>query len=347
MKIKAWFLMGSILGGLLLQGCTINDTNKDTGQYGVDSGMEEQVQDENGDTTKVIGLSVDQEFDSRIGVTTAIKESAAEKGYMILEFIAEGDAQTQNIQIEELVELEVDSILVCAVDQDEIEESLVLAEEAGIPIVAFDRDLPNSISIDAYVGPDSLYDGKICGEALVEALEDVLQTEETIYVLELVGALNDQNGIDRSKGWNEVLENIPQIEVIQMPTDWDEDSAAEATQNAFQAVSDIKAVFCSTDSFVPYVNEVLTKLGLTTLVGEENHIFINGVNGSSDGYQAVIAGEIDGFMVMNLEEVGITAVELADKLMKGEEVDKITLVESTYYTHETAEINSGLIWGAE
>ncbi len=322
---------------LVLQGCGTNTL--DEIEETVVVNVIEEVEEE-----KVIGLSVDQEFDSRIGVTDAIKATAEELGYEIIESIAEGDAQTQNMQILEFVEKEVDVILVCAVDQNLVEESLVVVEEAGIPIVAFDRDLPDSEFVECYIGPDSVKDGEMCAEAL---LENFAGQQGTIYVLELVGALNDQNGIDRSKGWNDAIAGHTNIRVIQMPTDWDVDSATEAIQSAFQAIPEIQAIYCSTDSFVPSVKEILSGLKIDVIVGEEGHIFVNGINGSEEGYEALINNEIDGIVVMDLETIGKESIYVVDMILNGEDVPEKILVPSTYYTNENAEENSEYIWGAQ
>ena len=111
-----------------------------------------------------------------------------------------------------------------------------------------------------------------------------------------------------------------------MPTDWDSETALEATQNAFQANPDIKGVFCGTDSFIPGVETVLRDLGKDALVGEEGHIFVNGVNGSKDGYDATVSGVADGFLVMDLQTIGETAVKLAGSLIKGEKVERTNLI---------------------
>lgn len=291
----------------------------------------------------VLGLSVDQQFESRVGVTDAIKEEAAARGYSVDEVIADGDAQTQNSQIETLINKQVDALLVCAVDQNTIETALLKAKQAGIPVVAFDRDLPDSVALDAFIGPDSLSDGRECGKAMAEALAGM---DAPIKVLDLIGALNDQNGIDRSAGWTEEISKLEGVEIIQMPTDWDSQKALSATQNAFQANPDIKGVYCGTDSFIPGVETVLTDLGLNALVGEEGHIFVNGVNGSNDGYVATVEGVADGFLVMDLAGTGIKSVEVAEALINGESVEKVYLVPGIYYTHENTEANKDKIWGA-
>lgn len=292
---------------------------------------------------KVLGLSIDQQFESRMGVIDAIKIEAKKHNYKVEEMNADGDAQIQNLQIESLVNKKVDAILVCAVDQNIIEEALLKAKEKNIPVIAFDRNLPDSVAIDTYIGPDSIADGRTCGKAMIEAL---VNNKGRIKVLELVGALNDQNGIDRSKGWNEEVQLLENVEVIQMPTDWDNQTALEATQNAFQTNPDIKGIYCATDSFIPSIKKVLEDRGLNTLVGEKNHIFINGVNGSKAGYEAVVTGVADGFLVMDLQTTGKTTVQLALKLIRGEKVERVHLIPGIYYTYKDAEANKDKIWGA-
>ncbi|WP_158589090.1 sugar ABC transporter substrate-binding protein [Alginatibacterium sediminis] len=291
-----------------------------------------------------IGLSVDQLFESRVGVTDAIKAEAAKQGYKLIEVVADGDAQTQNSQIQSLVTQEVDAILVCAVDQNTIERALIGAKRAGIPVVAYDRALPDSRAVDAFVGPDSISDGLAAGQHMVDQLKGL---SGDIVVLELLGALNDQNGIDRSKGFNDALKQLPNVEIVAMPTDWDSARALAATQNAFQANPDIKAVFAATDTQIPSIETVLTDIDKMKSVGEEGHVVVTGVNGSNDGYEATRKGFADGIVVMDLALTGQTAVHLATALINGEKVEMTNVIPGSFYTSENIESNKATIWGAK
>ena len=53
---------------------------------------------------------------------------------------------------------------------------------------------------------------------------------------------------------------------------------------------------------------------------------MNGVNGSKDGYDATVSGVADGFLVMDLQTIGETAVKLAGSLIKGEKVERTNLI---------------------
>lgn len=291
-----------------------------------------------------IGLSVDQLFESRVAVNDGIKAEAADRGFEIVEVVADGDAQQQNAQIQSLITQEVDAILVCAVDQNTIERALIAAKRAGIPVVAYDRDLPDSRVVQAFVGPDSTFDGRLAGEYTAKALKDVAGE---IVIVELIGALNDQNGIDRSKGFREGIAALENVTLIEVPTDWDSARALSGTQNAFQANPNVNAVFAATDTHIPAVETVLADTGKLVGVGEAGHVVVTGVNGSNDGYQAVVSGTADGFVVMGTEATGRRAVELVADILAGKDVPRTNVIPGDFYTTQDAETNRAKIWGAK
>lgn len=291
-----------------------------------------------------LGLSVDQLFESRVGVNNAIKAEASQRGFELIEVVADGDAQAQNAQIQSLITQQVDAILVCAVDQNTIERALIAAKRAKIPVVAYDRDLPDSRVVQAFVGPDSIFDGREAGKYTYEVLKDV---EGEVVLVELIGALNDQNGIDRQKGWREEVRKLPNLRIVEVPTDWDSSRALSGTQNAFQANDVVHGVFAATDTHIPAVETVLTDLKKLHKVGEEGHIVITGINGSNDGYQAVAAGTADGIVVMDLETTGKTAVALAADLIAGNKVERVNVIPGKFYTTDTIADNKDKIWGAK
>ncbi|MGJ8679843.1 sugar ABC transporter substrate-binding protein [Paraglaciecola sp.] len=291
-----------------------------------------------------IGLAVDQLFESRVAENDAIKAAAAKLGFEIIEVVADGDAQTQNAQIQSLVVQRVDAILVCAVDQNTIERALMRAKRARIPVIAYDRALPESRVVSAFVGPDSSSDGLDAGKYMVEKLRG---TSGKVQVLELLGALNDQNGIDRSKGFKQAFKALPNVEIISVPTDWDSAKALAATENAFQANPNIKGIFAATDTQIPAIETVLSNIGKHKKVAEDGHIIVTGVNGSNDGYEATVSGFADGIVVMDLNGIGKKAIDLAAALIRGESVEKHNVVPGTFYSNQNIVQHKANIWGAK
>ncbi|WP_461205293.1 sugar ABC transporter substrate-binding protein [Clostridium sp. DL1XJH146] len=341
MKKVLSLVLTAALAATMLVGCGSNnaENTNNTANEGNNTAAEET------EKTITLGLSIDQLFESRAGVVNAAKAEAEAQGCEVIEVVADGDAQNQNAQIQSLINQQVDAILVCAVDQNTIETALVAAKNAGIPVVAYDRDLPDSNAVDCYVGPDSISDGLEAGGYMAEQLKDV---DGKIVILELLGALNDQNGIDRSKGFDDAInEALSDVEIIQMPTDWDSNKALSATQNAFQANPDIKAVFAATDTQIPSIETVLTDLDKLKLVGEDGHIVVTGINGSKDGYDATVKGMADGIVVMDLKTTGEKAVENALALINGETVERTQVIAGKFYNNENIEENKDNIWGAQ
>lgn len=290
-----------------------------------------------------IGLAVDQLFESRVAVNNGIHAEAKDRGYKVVEVVADGDAQQQNAQIQSLIAQGVSAILVCAVDQNTVERALVAAKRADIPVVAYDRDLPDSAVVQSFVGPDSKIDGRLAGEYTAKALAGY---EGQINILELIGALNDQNGIDRSAGFREGISSLKDVNIIEVPTDWDSARALSGTQNAFQATPNIAAVFAATDTHIPAVETVLTDLGRLVPVGGKDHVVITGVNGSRDGYDAVVNGTADAFVVMGTEATGRKAVELVANILDGKAVERTNYVGGNLYSGADAAANAAKIWGA-
>lgn len=290
-----------------------------------------------------VGLSVDQLFESRVAVNNGIKAEASDRGYELIEVVADGDAQQQNAQILALIAQGVDAIVVCAVDQNTIERALIAAKREGIPVIAYDRDLPDSAVVAAFVGPDSLIDGRLAGDYTAQALAG---REGELVIVELIGALNDQNGIDRSAGFREGIAALENVTLIEVPTDWDSARALSGTQNAFQANPKVAAVFAATDTHIPAVETVLADLGQLLPVGDEGHVVITGVNGSRDGYDAVLSGTADAFVVMGTEATGRKAIDLVARVLAGEEVDRTNYVGGNIFTAENTEANAAAIWGA-
>ena len=207
-----------------------------------------------------------------------------------------------------MLEKNISALLVCAVDRNKIESALLQAKAKGVPVITFDRLIPNSKSVDAYVGPDSVADGMACGEAIIRQVRE-------------------------SK------------EPIQVPTDWNLDAAFVDMERIFRSYPDIKAVFCGTDSFFPNVESVLDNIDSSGRWRER--IYVTGVNGSKEGYNAVLSGTADGVMVMDLDEIGKAAVTVADKLIKNENVEKNIIIEGRYCTTDTIKESQEHIWGTK
>lgn len=294
-----------------------------------------------------IGISVDQLFESRVATVMGIEGAGEAAGVEMVELVADGDAQSQNDQINELINQGVDGLLVCPVDLNTIETALIAAKAANIPVVLYDRDSPKSKNALTAVTCGATDDGYQGGKYIAEQLDKM--GKETYKIAELKGPLNDDIGVQRSAGFNkaitEVLGDKAKVVVIDTGA-WDTPTALANLQSSYQANPDFDGIFCGTDSFFPACETVLSDLGKLKLVGEDEHVIITGINGSKEGYDAVVAGKADGTVVMNCGETGKIAMNtLLDFMNNNKTPERQIIVPSSFYTKENIEANKDTIWG--
>lgn len=335
-KVMVTVLITSILFAGLLIGCSKAESPSEAASTGKEVAKAAEP--------LKIGVSIDKLFEGRQAELDGVRAQAEKLGIVLVEVVADGDPQKQNSQIQSLIVQDIDALLVVAVDQTAIEVALKAVDAAGIPIVAFDRLLPDSAFVSSFSGLDSYSDGLSAGTYLMEQYQD---KGEKITILELLGALNDQNAIDRSKGFNDALKGYENIEIVQMPTDWDANKALTSTENALQANPDIWAIYIPSDFMVASVETVLKDLGKLKKAGTDGHVHIVGVDGNPAGYESVKNGYSDATVVLNLYEVGATAVKAAVSLINGESVKEINAVPGVLYTYENIEANKDKVWGAK
>ncbi|MFI3172317.1 MAG: sugar ABC transporter substrate-binding protein [Eubacteriales bacterium] len=294
-----------------------------------------------------IGISIDQLFDSRVATVMGIEDAGEAAGVTMVELVADGDAQSQNDQINTLINQGVDGLLICPVDLNTIETALIAAKVAEIPVVLYDRDSPDSENVITAVSCGAYEDGYQGGEYIANTLAEM--DLDSYVIADLKGPDSDDVGVQRSAGFNDSITDIlgDKATVITVETGaWDTATATANFQSTLQANPEICAVFCGTDSFIPGVETVLTDAGRMNVVGEEGHVVITGINGSLEGYEAVVNGIADGTVVMDCPNTGIQAMEaLLAYLADGTTPERTIIVPSVFYTGDDIEANADSIWG--
>ncbi len=328
---------------------TTEVTTEVTTEAATEAVVEETAEATGADASEfTIGISIDQLFDSRVATVMGLEDGLEAAGVTdIIELVADGDAQTQNDQVNQLINQGVDGLLICPVDLTTIETALIAADAAGIPVVLYDRDAPDSdnvLSVSVCGATDDGYQG---GLYIAETLDAM--GLDSYVIAELKGPDSDDVGVQRSAGFNQAIEEVlgDKATVITVETGaWDTATATANFQSALQANPEICAVFCGTDSFIPGVETVLTDAGRMNVVGEDGHVVITGINGSLEGYESVVNGIADGTVVMDCPNTGVSAAEtLIAYLVDGTVPERVITIPSTFYTIDDIEANAGSIWG--
>jgi ribose transport system substrate-binding protein len=128
------------------------------------------------------------------------------------------DAAAEVQTVEDLITRRVDGIAISVADEGSIQRVIARARQAGIPVITFDADAPNS-QRQVYVGTDNYTLGKTLAEQLIKA-----HPTPGSYAI-ISGGPAAQNLAQRVDGAREILKAAGWTEVGGSPTFCNDDSA--------------------------------------------------------------------------------------------------------------------------
>jgi len=274
-----------------------------------------------------VGLSMDSlESAFWIANEKAMKAQAAKDNVQLVEVIAEGDANKQNQQIENLIAQGVKAIIVAPKDGSAIEASVQKAKDAKIPIIMDNRPVQGTIMPDLQVLSDNT---KMATQALQWFVDKAKKEGKTYKALLLIGALSDQNAIERKAGHMAVLDaNKDVINVVaQVPSEWKQDVALQGIQNAFQANPDINLIITPSDFLLPPIESALQQISKWNKIGVAGHVSLVTFDGDENGMSALKNGYSEVDAAQAADGTGFTVVDWAVKLANGEKPAQVTLLD--------------------
>lgn len=191
-------------------------------------------------------------------------------------------ADKQIADIEDMIAKKVDAILVAAHQSPTLVPVLQQAKDAGIPIVAFDRELTDKSVEVCEVINDDITAGKTGVELLVEGMGE----EGEIAILE--GVSGSAVTVNRQKGFMEEIEKYPNIKIVaDQNANFQRVQAVDLFENVLQANPNIKGVFCHNDEMALGVVKVLKDAGI-------EGVTVVGIDGQKDALEAILAGDMHG-----------------------------------------------------
>jgi ABC-type sugar transport system substrate-binding protein len=136
----------------------------------------------------------------------------------------------------------VKGLVVSAQDAVAAKPIVEFATSQHVPVFTADADI-NSPNVKMYVG----FSGERAGKELTQRLVDYLKSkhngEVKGTVLEMMGPMGGASSIDRSKGFHDVIDQYPNVKVIQAVGDFQEAPGKTAALNVLRANPHIDAVY--------------------------------------------------------------------------------------------------------
>lgn len=239
-------------------------------------------------------------------------KEAADKLGVNYEWVVPQNTQgsTQVKLIEDLIAKHVDGIGISINEPKSVEQVIKRAMDAGIKVVTYDSDSPNS-GRTMYIGTINEAAGATMGESMAKAIGG---KGEVAIVTGQLGALNLN---ERITGIKKALEKYPDIKIVD--TQGTEDDLAKAvsvTEGILRAHPNLSGIFGVSQVGGPGVAKVLAEKEFTNLKGK---VKVFAFDDLSDTIKGVKEGFIDGIMVQRPVTMGKLAVEHLVAQIKGEE----------------------------
>ncbi|MGO3884767.1 MAG: sugar ABC transporter substrate-binding protein [Mycetocola sp.] len=248
-----------------------------------------------------------------VAMADGVTEAANMLGYSGQVTVAEADAAKQNDQMNNLVQnIRPAGIVLNPYDSESVSDVIERANAADIPIAVIDNKA-NNATVDVSVLFDSVESGKKAGEEAIRLLTEK-HGEPRGVVVNLYGELVSQVFKERSEGFESVIAEYPDVELISVLGAPEADVATSALNNviadAASSGKTIDLVNTPTDTATLGAIESLKTNNLWAKAGEDNHVAFISHDGLGEVLDLVEEGYIDVEVVIDVFGVGGIATEV-------------------------------------
>ena len=274
-----------------------------------------------GDGKYVVGICLNnitnpfRIFDFNYGVTWF--DEPEHSNWTYVQTAAANDITRQIGDMEDLIAQGVDCIVIGCLNEEAMTPALLMAKEAGIPVVASDRNITNPDLRLGYVGKDNYTDFYNYGLKVREKLGDEGK------VVMLLGADGNAVTEEAYAGYCDALEGS-KIEVVNLSySNWNRAESITVFESVYLANQDIVAVLTESDEAALGVIQVLQAEG-------RDDIMVFGHDGCKEALEAIKAGTMTATM-QNPRNMLYDSIDMAAKYVSTGELESEFIVCPTTY----------------
>jgi len=243
-----------------------------------------------------------------------VKEMAAELGINLLPtHDNRSDATEMLTGVTALIEQGIDALVISPFSPETMGTVMVLAEDAGIPVVVVDIGTGGA-PIDAFIMSDMRGGGRQAGEFFLDIIGDFPEITSTNVAI-IKCETSATNAIIRGEGFKEAVVpgGFTVVDEQHGNSSMDEAYAIMVDYIA-QYGSDLAAVFAENDQMALGAAAAIDEAGLT------GQILVIGFDGNDDAVAAIREGKMHGTAAQDPRGMGRLGVELAFRLVNGEAI---------------------------
>lgn len=282
------------------------------------------------DDQVVIGFSQANGGDVwRINQTNNVEEYCAEymPGAEIIVTDAQGDEAKQDADVDDLIARGIDVLLLTPLTAEALTPAAQRALDAGIPVITLDRAV--DIEVTQHIGADNKLIGRTAAEFIAETLFEG-QGGRIIEIQGVLGASATTDRHDEFVAWLE--ENAPNVEIVANQT-------GEYRREPAQAyMDDMLQRFGPGEFDIVYAHNDEMALGaLQSLEAADRTegVHVVGIDGQNEAIEAIADGRMAA--TFTYDNAGKEACESASKLVAGEEIDPLWVLETNQIDATNAE----------
>ena len=244
----------------------------------------------------------------------------------------QGDAAKQSADVDDLISQGVDVLLLTPLTAEELTPAAQRALDAGIPVITLDRSV--NAEVTQHIGADN----KLIGRTAAQFVAETLLGGEGGNVIEIQGVLGASATTDRHDDFVAYLEeNHPDVEIVAS------ESGEYRREEALTFMDDMLQRFGPGEFDVVYTHNDEMALGALQSIKQANRLGeadIVGIDGQNEAIDAIAAGELAA--TFTYDNAGKEACESAAKLVAGESIDPVWVLETNQIDQTNAEEWVGL-----
>ena len=259
-----------------------------------------------------IGLTVDSFVIERwIRDRDVFVATARELGADVNVQDAGADAEEQISQIEYFISKQVDVIVVIARDCGVLSDVVQKAQNAGIPVISYDRMI-NNANTDFYIS----FDNRKVGEIMAQALIDAIPQGGDIFMIQ--GSSSDNNVKMLKEGFDDTLEDTNLNVVYEANCDgWTAELAVGCVEEALEKYPHVKGIMCGNDDIASQVVQVLAENQLA------GNVVVIGQDGDLAACQRIVEGTQYMTAFKSIEDLAREAAKYAVEIGSGREASEL------------------------
>jgi ribose transport system substrate-binding protein len=266
---------------------------------------------------KTIGFSMSHATnDWLVQMRSGVINSCEAKGAKSIVLDANDKPSKQITDLETLAVQKVDAVIISTFHAEAISAGVRAINDAGIPVIVLSSSLAGNVDWTTHLATDTLGTARAAGQFFVDKLGGKGK------VVQIEGKPGSKVNQARGKGWREVIEATPGIEIVgHAIAHYQKVKALRHMEDILQRERQIDAVYCHNDGMAMGVIQAAKEAGR---LGE---MFITGYDGMrDDAMEAIYNGEM--LATWEYLPFGVEAVGVAEMVLAGQSVPKKILFPS-------------------